>query len=457
VDIKMNKRILCAVSAIALLSSGTAYATPTGNTATILQSSGSAHAEAAIDQILSDGTSAATIIQTDVSGTNIDRAQATITQGATSATTATNTARVTQDGTLSSDVTVTQSGTTGGTNNAYALQQNSDAVANIAITQIATGGGENRIASDIGSGVWTGDGFSQFGMGTSAVINQATSGANNFIADLYQMYGPLPTTLTVNQGQTTGSGGTNLIRKVFAEDTLLSITQDSAGTGTNTVGPASGQLRPSRASVTITQNVSGAGSNNVASSSGLVVNDAIVVINQTSTGATYGVEVVPGPGALISGGTLTINQLSASTGTGLVDIMSFSAGTGLINQTAGSSAGFNHVSIMNMVDGTGQFAVLQGGDANRTNINIYGSASGNNINDDGSTTLSGNTIVTTKTTIEQDGTSNVASLNQSTSANVAHIYQAGSYNAAIVNQTTLSGNAAYITQLGTNGTATISQ
>jgi hypothetical protein len=208
--------------------------------------------------------------------------------------------------------------------------------------------------------------------------------------------------------------------------------------------------------VAITQDVSGSGSNSVATTNGLDVTGGTVAISQTSSGAAYAVDGDAGLGT-VSGGTLTINQLSASTGTGTVAIGLFSGGTGLINQTAASNGGDNLVTITAMVDGTGNFAVLQGGGDNTATINIYGAASGNNPNDDGSTSFSGNTIVTTKTTIEQGGTFNTASLNQSTSDNVSHVYQAGFSNTATVNQTTLSGNSAYITQLGNTGLATISQ
>jgi hypothetical protein len=439
----MTCKFFFTASAIALLSSGTAYASPAGgNTASIEQSTTSNHTEALIDQSQSAAPSSAQIIQ-DAQGSSLAPASVKIFQGLNSANTATNAAVVEQHAVLGAGVILNQSGTAGGVNNAFVKQ--SAASGQLTITQISNGSGDNEIGY-----VFFGNasnGLTQ-GFGTeSASVNQKTNGATNVINDVYQSYSGF---LTINQGLTSGSGGVNTLNHLGVYGNNTNITQNSADFGSNTIN----NLQDHTNSLNITQDASGTGSNTVGGgASGFVAQGGDITISQTSTGAIYNADTYG-----VYQGSLTINQLSASVGTGNILVGDFEGGAAVINQVAASNGGVNSIHVDIVMDSVGKLAIAQRGGDNTILYNSNGSwLANNNTNDDGATYFGSAGIVGTRTSIEQDGTFNTANLTMNRQNSVAHIYQAGDSNVATVYQYALDGNAAYIVQQGTNGTAVIYQ
>jgi hypothetical protein len=470
----MKSGFYVAVSAIALLSSGAAYAQ--NNTASITQSANSSQANATITQSDQITTSSANIVQ-DAAGSGSNRASATVTQGSGQSNSATNTAKVEQRSvTDGADILINQSGTNGGTNFANVLQNGlvGGGSGGADIAQIANGSGDNRIGTFSFQSFQYDVGFEQQGTNTTAFIRQTTTGALNDISEMVQS--GVGTAAKIFQGNTLNSGGTNRISRISASGNL-SIYQDSANSGVNELvkftggGTKSdftqsasdsginriGSLFSSGVDVTnnsfaITQIATGSGNNNVGTISGATAIGGDATINQTTSGAAFYYLDMN-----MSGGSLAINQLAASIGTGLVVITTFTGGSGLITQTAASNGGLNTIEVGSN-DSSSNLAILQGGSDNGISVDRKFSSGQNNMLDNGSLKYGDSSNLSlSRLTIEQDGTSNKAYLTQYTANNVGRIYQAGAANEATINQKQLSGNTAFIVQLGSSSSAIINQ
>jgi hypothetical protein len=476
----MKSGFYAAVSAIALLSSGAVQAEPVTNgvnIASITQAASSSQTTATISQINSITSSSAYIVQ-DADGSGNDRATVAITQGDPSGNAASNTAKVTQQSvTNGADITLNQSGETGGTNYADVLQSALDG-SSATITQYSGPGGTNTIGEQFSlnsnqSNLNDSVGFTQTGTGNTAIISQRTFGATNSMSGVVQ--NGTSTSFTVNQGLSLNAGGSNGIYNVTANGNLT-VNQDSdsgtnvlrnfSGGGTNSTitQSASGgnnyigfstTVDVTNATVTINQTATGSGENNIGVDSAVSVTGGTLTINQTTAGSFNIVNLA------MSGGTLDIKQLDENQGYGTVTIAAFSGGTGLIEQRAASNGGNNLITVESYDTSSSSVAVLQNGGDNSINVNRGNGSSDNNSDDDGTNSYGSAATVFdlfySRLTIEQYGTSNTANLTQNTADNVGRIYQNGTGNAATINQTIRSGNTAFIVQLGSNGIATINQ
>lgn len=472
----MKSGFYAAVSAIALLSSGAVQAAVDNNIASITQAASSSQTTATISQINSITASSAYIVQ-DADGSGNDRATVAITQGDAFGNAASNTAKVTQQSVSNgADITLNQSGDTGGTNYADVLQSALDG-GSATITQYSGPGGTNTIGEQFSlnsnqSNLNDSVGFTQTGTGNTATINQRSFGATNSMSGVIQ--NGTSTSFTVNQGQSMSSGGSNGIYNVTANGNLTvdqnsdsgtnvlrnfsgggSVITQSASGGDNRIGSFSATADVNNATVTINQSASGLGGNNIGVDSAVSVTGGTLTINQTTTGSINIVNLA------MSGGTLDIKQLDESQGQGTVTIAAFSGGTGLIDQRAGSNGGNNLITVESYDTSSSSVAVLQNGGDNSISVNRGNGSSDNNSDDDGTNGYGSAATVFdlfySRLTIEQYGTSNTANLTQNTADNVGRIYQNGTGNAATINQTIRSGNTAFIVQLGSNGVATINQ
>jgi len=468
----MNSGFYAAVSAIALLSSGAVQAALNANIASITQGASSSESSATITQINSLTSSSAFIVQ-DADGSGNNRATATIIQGDGFRNQASNSAKIEQRSvTEGADITLTQAGDAGGTNFADVLQS-SLAGGSAKIDQYTGASGTNTIGSqfsNVQSNQNSSVGFEQTGSGNTASINQRSSGATNIMIGVTQ--NGTGSSFTVNQGQTASSGGNNEIANVTVNGNLTvnqssdaginalrnfsgggtnsTITQTASG-GDNYIGgdTTAATMNVSIATVTITQTAY-SGMNKIGQEASSVTGGDVTITQETS-GATYLVNLN------MTGGDLTIKQLSEIQGQGTVSIAAFSGGTGRIEQRAASNGGVNEIVVASYNDSSSSLAIFQNGSDNSINVNRNYDSSENNIDDDGLESFNNFDLFYSRLTVEQYGTDNKANLNQHTAKNVGRIFQQGSGNEATIDQLQLSSGTAYIVQLGSNGIATINQ